>query len=149
MKIEEDLVFDKYSGHLIGFTSLGDVNDMLLNVEQKCNANNSQNPPVSKNIFVLLVRGLFFKLEFPYAHFGTHTLSGDMLFPIVWEAIQQLEGLGFKVICITGDGASVNRKFFVCMIVNQVRQSCIKHATLMPTQKKIDGYIFFPIRLTS
>ena len=35
-----------------------------------------------------------------------------MLFPIVWEAIRQLESIGFKVICVTGDGASKNRKFF-------------------------------------
>ena len=149
MKIKEDLVFDKYSGHLIGFTSLGDVNDMLLNVEQKCNANNSQHPPVSKNIFVLLVRGLFFKLEFPYAHFGTHTLSGDMLFPIVWEAIQQLEGLGFKVICITGDGTSVNRKFF--RMHDSESREAIVYKTCNPYANPEENrwLYFFPIRLTS
>ena len=31
---------------------------------------------------------------------------------MVWEAIRQLEGLGFYVICIVCDGASPNRKFF-------------------------------------
>lgn len=111
MKVKEDLIYDKYSGHLIGFVSLGEVNDLLLNMGQKC-TDNSQHPPVSKHIFVLMVRGLFFKFEFPYAHFGARDLSADMIFPIVWEAIQLLEGIGLKVICVTADGASINRKFF-------------------------------------
>ena len=48
-------------------------------------------------------------MAFPYAHFGTNNTSADMLFPIMWEAVCQIE---LKVICITGDGASLNRKFF-------------------------------------
>ncbi len=59
---------------------------------------------------VLLVRGLFFKLNFPYAHFPTRKgIVADMLFPI---AIRQLEAIGFKVISVTADGASPNRKSF-------------------------------------
>lgn len=35
MKIKEDLVYDKHTGQLIGFTNnLGDVNDQLLQLEQ-------------------------------------------------------------------------------------------------------------------
>lgn len=64
MKIKEDIIYDKYSGHLIGFTSLGEVNDMLLNMEQKC----ADNSPVAKHIFVLMVRGLFFKLMLTLVH---------------------------------------------------------------------------------
>ena len=36
----------------------------------------------------------------------------DVLYPIVWEAIKRLESLGLKVLFITCDGASANRKFF-------------------------------------
>lgn len=111
MKIKEDLVYDKYSGHIIGFTSLGDVNDILSSMEQRCEAE-FQHPPLSKHILVLMIRGIFFKLEFPYAHFGTSAATADFIFPIIWEAIRQLENIGFKVICVTGDGASPNRKFF-------------------------------------
>lgn len=35
-----------------------------------------------------------------------------MLFPIVWSVVRALEGFGFKVICLTCDGASANRSFF-------------------------------------
>ena len=59
-----------------------------------------------------MVRGIFFKLEFPYAHFGTENVTADLLFPIIWEGIRQLEGMGLKVICVTADGSSPNCKFF-------------------------------------
>ena len=58
-----------------------------------------------------MVRSIFFKLELPYAHFGTKGVTADFLFPIVWEGICQLESLGFKVICVIADCASPNRKF--------------------------------------
>ena len=35
-----------------------------------------------------------------------------MLYPIVWEGIRIVESTGLKVIAITADGASPNRKFF-------------------------------------
>ena len=44
------------------------------------------------------LRGIFFKLEYPYAHFATKGVNIDVLFPLVWEAICQLENFGFKVI---------------------------------------------------
>ena len=72
----------------------------------------SELPPISKSILVLMVRGIFFNMAFSYAHFGTNNTSADMLFPIMWEAVCQIESIGLKVICITGDGASLNRKFF-------------------------------------
>ena len=112
MKIKEDLVFDKHSGHIIGFTHLGDINDILSKMEAACEEDGSKHPPVSKNILVLMVRGIFFKLEFPYAHFATRSVTADILFPIVWNGICQLESIGLKVICVTADGASPNRKLF-------------------------------------
>ena len=46
----------------------------------------------------------FFQVRLPIIMF--------ILFPIVWEAIRQVEGIGCEVINITADGASPNRKFF-------------------------------------
>ena len=43
-------------------------------------------PPIAQQIVVLLVRGLMFKLEFQYAHFGTRSIAGDLIYPIVWDA---------------------------------------------------------------
>ena len=111
MKVKENLVYDKYTGGVVGFTNLGSINDELLNLERECQ--DDQTPsPVATHILVLMVRGIFFKLEFPFAHFATRGVTADLLFPIVWEAIQEIEAIGLKVIFVTGDGASSNRKFF-------------------------------------
>ena len=56
-----------------------------------------------------MVKGLFQKLNYPYAQFVCANLSADLLFDPVWEAISRLERLGFKVLAITRDGASANR----------------------------------------
>ena len=111
MKIKENLVYDKYTGSVVGFTNLGEINDDLLALERECK-DDQEHPPVANHILVLMVRGIFFKLEFPYAHFGTVGITADQLFPIVWDGIRQVEGVGLKVIFITADGASPNRKFF-------------------------------------
>lgn len=47
-------------------------------------------------MLALMVRGLFMNLSFPYAHFATTNLTGENLFTIVLEAIEQLERLGFN-----------------------------------------------------
>ena len=107
MKIKEGLVYNKYSGEIIGFTHLGDINDELTKLEQ-----DNDHPPIATHVLALMVRGLLFKLEFPYAHFATRGITADTLFPIVWEAVRILKGSGLPVLCITADGASPNRKFF-------------------------------------
>ena len=67
-----------------------------------------EHPPLAKHLLVLMVRGIFFKLDFPYVHLGTETATADILHPIIWEAVRQIESIGLKVICITADGASPN-----------------------------------------
>ena len=49
MKIKEDLVYDKRSGKIIGFTSLGDIGDILSEMEQQC-AEGSPHPPTSNRV---------------------------------------------------------------------------------------------------
>ena len=60
-------------------------------------------------MLVMMVPGLFYKLNYPYAQFGCANLSGDQLFDPVWQAILRLERLGFCVLALTCDGASPNR----------------------------------------
>lgn len=107
MKVKEGLVYNKTCGELIGFVNLGDINQQLLQLEKQKN----EQPLVAKQNLALMVRGVLFKLEFPYAHFCTRRVTGEELYPIVWEAIHRLEASELKVICVTADGASPNRKF--------------------------------------
>lgn len=59
-----------------------------------------------------MVRGLFSDLKFPYAQFPCSSVSGDQLFEPFWEAVRRLEKCGFKVMGLTCDGLSANRKLF-------------------------------------
>ena len=63
-------------------------------------------------MLTFMVRGIFTKLEFPYAQFPTRGVTAYKLFPIVWDAVRNSEECGLKVMVITCDGESPNRKFF-------------------------------------
>lgn len=103
--IKEDLVFDKHSGELLGYINLGETNQ-LLDVERLLS--DDQDQELASSIVVIMVRGLFTRLCFPYAQFAASTLSGDLLYDPIWEARSRIEFCGFKVLAITADGASSN-----------------------------------------
>ena len=103
IKVKEKLVYDKFEMKVIGFV---DFNDQL----DKLESGNSK-PEIATYVLTLMVRGIFINLRFPYANFPSKSVTGDALFLIVWEAIERLEKIGFKVLVITGDGASANRRF--------------------------------------
>jgi len=111
MKIKEGIVFDKHECKIIGFVDLGTVNNALCSFEQAISDPNDR-PHVAKDMLVFMVRGIFIKLNFPYAQYPTRGIAADCLLPIVWEVVKNLECAGFKVLSLTGDKASPNRKFF-------------------------------------
>ena len=91
MYIKEDLVYNKHSGQLIGFASLGDVNDHLLAFERSVEEGQSEQIELVKSIIVFMVRSLFTPFRFPYAQFPCANLTGDLLFHPFWQAVFQLE----------------------------------------------------------
>ena len=42
----------------------------------------------------------------------TKGITAEELFPLVWEAVFNLEAAGFRVMVLTCDGAACNCKFF-------------------------------------
>jgi len=66
--------------------------------------------PLANSRMVFMVRGLFTQLQFPYAQFSCASVSGDLLYDPFWEAVCQLERLGFKLLAATADGASPIRR---------------------------------------
>ena len=99
MHIRDDLVYDKHSGKMIGFTNLGEVNNHLSQYEQSLEGDFAAGPQIAKTVVVFMVRGLFSKLQFPYAQFPCHILAGAQLYDPFWEAVGRLENCGFKVFC--------------------------------------------------
>ena len=108
MKIKEGIVYDKHESKIVGFVNLGAVNNTLMSFEQSVNEDKI---PVATQMLVFMVWGLFIKLNFPYAQYPTHGITADYSFPIAWEVVKHLECADFKVISLTGDKASPNRKF--------------------------------------
>ena len=141
MKIKESLVYDKHSAHIIGFVNMGDVENQLSQLEQRYGSTNVhvQHPAIATHMLVLMVRGIFFKMEYPYAHFPTRRLTAATLSSIMWQGIERLEFLGFKVLAVTGDGASTNRKFFR---MNSYPADGLHYKTLNPYSSGA-RYLFF------
>ena len=97
MHIKENLVYEKHTGTLIGFTYLGEVNEHLLKFEHEVNKISPDDKPLAKSMMTFMVRGLFTSLQFPYAQFPCASISGELLFDPFWEAVYRLERCGFKV----------------------------------------------------
>ena len=94
MHVREDLIYEKHSGTLIGFSNLGEINTHLLAFENEINGSTAQEESLANTVMVLMVQGIFTKLQFAYAQFPVAKLTGDLLFDPFWEAISRLERLG-------------------------------------------------------
>ena len=129
MHIRENIVYDKHTGtdiktwcinhnygapvgSITGFSNLGEVNTELAAYERSLGEEMMTHEPLANSMLVIMVRGLFSKVQFPYAQFPCTKLRGYELFDVFWEAVERLERCGFSVIACTCDGLSVNRRFF-------------------------------------
>ena len=112
VKIKEGIVYDKESCSVMGFVDLGSVSNAFLNYERSMKGNDHVTHSVATHMLVFMVRGIFIRLNFPYAQYPTSDVSAGLLYPIVWEVIRSLECAGLKVVSLTGDKAAANRRFF-------------------------------------
>ena len=105
MKIQDDLVWDKHVGELIGFVDLGDPD---LNYATLKNTNE-----LATHVLVFLVCSIMNPLAYSFATFATSGITAFRLFPIFSKAVAILEvTCNMKVITAVADGASPNCKFF-------------------------------------
>ena len=104
MKVQENLVWDKHSGELIGYVDLGDPAVNYANFDKV--------DTVATHILVFMLRSIVNPLKFSLANFATTGASAAQLFPLLWKAIGICELAGLKVLAVTCDGASSNRKLF-------------------------------------
>ncbi|XP_072027683.1 uncharacterized protein [Amphiura filiformis] len=111
MKIQTDLVYSKSSGTLIGFTDLGNFQNMLQEFENEIQQESAPERNLAKYILVFQVRGLFWNFQYPLAHFPTASTKGHEIFSLFWRAVEILELAGLKVVGVTCDGAATNRRF--------------------------------------
>jgi len=110
MHVKEGLFFDKHTRSLIGYSDLGEVNNLLSDYEQQLNTSERTPRSLGKSMLMFMIRGLFTSLKFPYVQFAAANTKGVDLFFLVHQAIKHLTCLGLCVVTITCDGASDNRK---------------------------------------
>ena len=102
MKIQENLVWDKHNGELIGYVDLGDINYAAM----------SKVTTVASHVLVFLIRSIVNPFKFSLANFATDGISASQMFPLLWKAISICGKSSLRVIAVTLNGASSNRKLF-------------------------------------
>jgi len=109
----KDFYYNLCTGALVGFADLGEIDKHLSAFQRQLdNSDTPYEQPLAKTMLVLMVRGLYTGLQFPYAQFPCSSLSGDQMFHVFWKAVGRLERIGFKVLGLTCDGLSANRRLF-------------------------------------
>lgn len=89
-------MYDKYTGNLIGYTDLGEVNNHLT-FQRMVESDMSKPAQLAKSMLTFMVKGLFTELKNPYAQFPCTKLTGDCLFQLFWEVVKRLERVGLRV----------------------------------------------------
>lgn len=106
MKVKSGLVFNKQSGRLVGFVDLGSLNSDLAALEKALSRDTgitAEPPELAQSMLVLMARRVIKpSCTFPIAQFPTSSLSGEKLYPIVWDAIEAMEMNQFQVSCGSG-----------------------------------------------
>ena len=74
MKIQENLVWDKHSGDLIGFVDLGDTNINYATLNKA--------DQLATHILVFLVRSIVNPFKYSFANFATTNIKAMQLFPL-------------------------------------------------------------------
>jgi len=111
--IKEGLVYNKSTGTLTGYSDLGEVNKLLMAVEEKFkDPSSNMQRPLAKRMLVIMVRGLFTSLKFPFAQFPAASTKGAQLFPLLHHCFFCLTRLGLTVVSVTCDGTSDSHLMF-------------------------------------
>jgi len=120
MKIRSGLLFKKNTGELVGYANLGDANENLQELVEVLNGKKVTQKKIAEEILVFMLRDISRpSTSFPVAMYPSVSLSGEKLYPLVFEVVEALELHGFSIVSITSDGNSPNRKFYrICGIDN-------------------------------
>ena len=125
MKIRSGLVFKKDTGELTGFCNLGQVNhdlEKLSDYLTTTDATKSNEVPTLSDQMLVFMIGPIFKpsFSFPVAMYPSTNLTGEKLYPIVFEVVEALELHGIPVVSLTSDGNSPNRRFYrLCQLTSE------------------------------
>ncbi|KAK3926609.1 Rhodocoxin [Frankliniella fusca] len=109
--IKSDLVRNKH-GELIGYLNLNEVENTLKELESQMASAEPKKPELAKKVLVYMLQGINMNLHEVVALYSTTDLTGVQIFSRTWDLIYYLESRKMKIISLTCDGASSNKKFF-------------------------------------
>ena len=111
MKIRSGLFFRKHTGELVGFANLGEANENLELLIETHDSTTSKR--LAEEVLVFMLRHISKpSMSFPVAMYPSASVSGEKLYPVVFEVVEALELHGLSVVSITSDGNSPNHKFY-------------------------------------
>ena len=79
VKIQENLVWDKHTGELIGYVDLGDADTNYATLDKV--------DELATHILVFMIRSIVNPFKFTLANFSTTGATSSQIFPIFWEAV--------------------------------------------------------------
>jgi hypothetical protein len=126
---------------MIGFTNIGEVNSHLAAFEREVEGDYT-GEKLADHMLVLMVRGLFSTLQFPYAQFPCTDLSGEQMYEPFWEAVGRIERCGFKVMALVCDGLAANRRLFMLHKHTLVKEDVYRVVNPYSTEG-VRKYIYF------
>ena len=108
MYVKQDLVFEKFTDALFGFTDLGEVNKQLDEFEASLKNNVLLlQRSLAKTMIVLMFKDLFTNTASPYyTQFASSSLTGADMFTLLWKVIERLTRTGCYILGLTYDGGS-------------------------------------------
>ena len=79
MKVQEDLVWNKHTGELVGFVDLGEekFNEALLEDREK----------LATHILVFMVKSVMNPLSCSFANFATDCTTSSQIFNLFWKCV--------------------------------------------------------------
>ncbi|KAK3910767.1 Transposable element P transposase [Frankliniella fusca] len=111
--IRSGIVLKRSTGEVVGYVNLSDVEKELAAVEAEISEKTEPSRQLAKKLLVYLASGITNPLQ---AIVGVFTTGGNFtagqIYTRTWDIVYRMENLGMKVLCLTCDGASVNKKFF-------------------------------------
>ena len=104
IKIQENLVWDKHTGYLIGYVDFGDAELNYATLQKSTD--------IATDVLVFLLRSVVNPFKFSLADFATTGATSSQMFPLLLKVISICELNSLKVLAVTCDCASPNRKLF-------------------------------------
>ncbi|KAK3910961.1 Transposable element P transposase [Frankliniella fusca] len=110
--ISQNLVFQKSSGKMIGFTSLDEVDAELKVLQAHLdNSDKEIERTIASKVMVYMVKGVTNGLKDVVATYAVGNMSAVQMKIWTWQVVGALERSGIAIVAFVCDGSSTNRAF--------------------------------------